>query len=376
MIWGVANLCHSSLESALARQNKTIRQEERNTVKALVLEEVNRLSIKDMDLYNNLGPNDVRIRMKKVGICGSDIHYFNHGRIGQFVVETPMVLGHEGSGEVIAVGESVTGLSVGDRVCMEPGISNPLSKAQQLGIYNLDPELTFWATPPIHGCMCSEVVHPARLTYKIPENVSYEEAAMVEPLAIGMQAAMKAQIRPGDVALIYGAGTIGVMTVMAALAGGCSTVIVTDIRKEKLELLKGITGCKICDASSGDLPKMIDDQTDGWGVDLVFEATGSEKVAAELFDHICPGGHVVYIGMPTGPVPIDITAAQAKEIRIDTIFRYANVYDRSISLLASGKIDLKPFITDVYPFTRSIEAFEYARNPKPSSVKIMIDMDA
>ncbi|RKX89728.1 MAG: NAD(P)-dependent alcohol dehydrogenase [Spirochaetes bacterium] len=344
-------------------------------MKALVLEEIGKISFQNMDVYENMGPNDVRIRMKRVGICGSDVHFYEFGRIGPFVVQSPMILGHEGSGEVIAVGENVSNLRIGDRVCMEPGIPNPLSRANRLGIYNLDPELTFWATPPIHGCMCTEVVHPASLTYRVPDNITFEEAAMVEPLAIGMHASMKAEIKPGDKALVYGAGTIGVMTALAALAGGCSTVIVADIRKEKLRLLDGIPGCITCDVSSSDLASLVSNITEGWGVNLVFEASGSEAVARELFNHACPGGHVVYIGMPSGLVPIDITIAQTKEIRIDTIFRYANVYDRSLALLGSNKIDLKPFITDEYPFSKGIEAFNYARTPKPSSVKIMINMD-
>lgn len=344
-------------------------------MKALVLEKVGKLSIRDMNVYQSLGDNDVRIKMKNVGVCGSDVHFYVHGKIGNFVVKEPMIVGHEGSGEVIEVGRNVKHLSVGDRVCMEPGIPDFNSKATKLGIYNLDPSLTFWATPPIHGCLCEQVVHPASLTYKLPSNVSYEEGAMVEPLAIGMQAAVKAEIIPGDIALIYGAGTIGAMTTIAALAGGCSTVIVADVKQEKLDLLKNIPGVIICNSTKDSLNKIISEQTNNWGVNLVFEASGSSAVAKEIFKYVCPGGHVVYIGMPSDLVSIDIVEAQSKEIRIDTLFRYANVYERAISLLSSGKINLKPFITDHYRFEDSIAAFDYAVSPKPNSVKIMIDMD-
>ena len=343
-------------------------------MKALVLEEVGKLSIRDMDVYKSLKDDEVRIKMKNVGICGSDVHFYVHGKIGSFEVKAPMILGHEGSGEVIEVGSNITNLKVGDRVCMEPGIPNFNSKSTKLGIYNLDPTLTFWATPPIHGCLCEEVVHPGSLTYKLPSNVSFEEGAMVEPLAIGMQAAVKADIAPGDIALVYGAGTIGAMTVLSAMAGGCSKVIVSDIKQEKLNLLKDIPGVFICNSMNDDLAAIVDEQTNGWGVNLVFEASGSEAVAKEVFHHICPGGHVVYIGMPTGLVALDIVEAQSKEIRIDTLFRYANVYERAISLLSSGKINLKPFITDHYSFNDSVQAFDYAVSPKPNSVKVMINM--
>jgi D-xylulose reductase len=258
---------------------------------------------------------------------------------------------------------------------MEPGIPNPCSKASKLGIYNLDPEVVFWATPPVHGCLRTSVVHPAGFTYKLPENISYEEGAMVEPLAIGMHAAVKARITPGDIALVIGAGTIGVMTCLAALAGGCSQVIISDIRQEKLDLLSGMPGVHPINSMQTDLLQFVQDFTEGWGVDVTFEASGNAKVAETIFDYLRPGGHLVYIGMPIEPIKLDIVLAQAKEIRMDTIFRYANVYDRALQLMASGKIDLEPFITERYTFAESIAAFEYAVNPKPSSVKIQIVFD-
>ena len=140
-----------------------------------------------------------------------------------------MVLGHEASGVIVEVGSEVKNLKVGDRVCMEPGIPDPNSKATRLGMYNLDPAVRFWATPPYHGVLRPTVVHPANFTFKLPDNISFAEGAMVEPLAVGMHAAIKAQIKPGDVAVVMGAGTIGMVTALAALAGGCSRVVITDV---------------------------------------------------------------------------------------------------------------------------------------------------
>src|SRR5690606_6765751 len=153
------------------------------------------------DLGQSLGPRDVRIAVHTVGICGSDVHYYTHGRIGPFVVTQPMVLGHEAAGTITECGAEVTHLKPGDRVCMEPGIPDPLSRAARLGLYTVDPAVTFWATPPVHGCLTGSVVHPAAFTYRLPDNVSFAEGAMVEPFAVGMQAASKARIAPGDVAL-------------------------------------------------------------------------------------------------------------------------------------------------------------------------------
>jgi D-xylulose reductase len=150
-------------------------------MQALVLERKGELSIREIALPTELGPHDVKISIDTVGICGSDVHYYEYGAIGPFVVKEPMVLGHEASGTVVEVGHAVKNLKPGDRVCMEPGIPDPNSRASRLGIYNLDPAVRFWATPPIHGCLTPYVIHPAAYTFKLPENVSFAEGAMVEP---------------------------------------------------------------------------------------------------------------------------------------------------------------------------------------------------
>ena len=205
-------------------------------MEALILEETHKLRLGEIALNEPLGPRDVRIDIKTVGICGSDIHYYQHGRIGPFIVDAPMVLGHEASGIVTEVGGAVSEFKPGDRVCMEPGIPDPSSRASRLGMYNLDPAVRFWATPPVHGILRPSVVHPADYTFKLPGNVSFAEAAMVEPLAVGMQAAKKAKIEPGDLAVVMGAGPIGMVTALAALAGGCSRVILTDTEQPKIRL--------------------------------------------------------------------------------------------------------------------------------------------
>lgn len=341
-------------------------------MKALVLEKKGELSIRDIDIVEHLGPDDVRIALHTVGVCGSDIHYFTHGAIGPFVVKAPMVLGHEASGTVIEVGGNVTSLKAGDRVCMEPGIPNPMSKASLNGMYNLDPSVIFWATPPFHGVMRPEVVHPAAFTFKIPENVGFGEAAMVEPLAVGMHAAKKARIKPGDVAVVIGAGTIGVVTALSAVAGGCSRVFITDVKQEKLNIASQFGSLET--VADTDAVQTVRKLTEGWGADIVFEASGNEKAAESVVDYLCPGGCIVLVGMPLSPISLDVVKAQAKEARIETIFRYANVYQRALALMGSGKIDLKPLITETFSFSDSVKAYEYAVNPKPASVKIQIEL--
>ena len=344
-------------------------------MKALFLKEKGVLSPGEFDDPDIMGPDDVRIKIHRVGICGSDLHYFRHGRLGKYVVKEPLILGHEASGEVIEIGENVTDLKPGDRVCMEPGVPDPKSKAYRLGVYNLDLTMRFWSAPPDHGALRESVVHPAAFTYKLPENVSYGEGALVEPLAVGVHAAKKAEIQLGDIALVIGAGTIGAVTTLAALAGGCSRVILADIVQEKLDVVSKFGPIVPVNVKEQNLVDVVLDLTDGWGANIIFEASGSQSAASMILDPLCPGGRILYIGVPEKPVPIDMAYAIYKEARIQTVRTYAHVFPRALALMESGTLDLKPLITDTYPFSDSIKAFEYANNPRPTSIKVQIVMD-
>jgi D-xylulose reductase len=339
---------------------------------ALFLDGVRRLAIRPFDPGRAVGPDEVRVRIHTVGICGSDVHYYTHGRIGPFEVKAPMVLGHEAAGTVVETGSAVTDLKPGDRVCMEPGIPDPRSRASRLGIYNVDPAVTFWATPPVHGCLTETVVHPAAFTYRLPDNVSFAEGAMVEPFAIGMQAAARARIVPGDIALVIGAGPIGYMAALAALAGGCARVFLSDVKPEKLAAARHYPAIQ---PVTGDAAAAVMAATGGWGADLVIECSGHPSAFGRVFAGARPGGCVVFVGMPVEPVAFDIVAAQVKELRMETVFRYANVYDRAIALIAAGTPDLKPLITETFAFADSIAAFERAAEGRPGDVKLQIRMD-
>ncbi|WP_175778054.1 NAD(P)-dependent alcohol dehydrogenase [Burkholderia cenocepacia] len=344
-------------------------------MKALVLERTRELALRDIDLPQAVGPGDVRIKVHTVGVCGSDVHYYVHGGIGPFRVDAPMVLGHEASGTVVETGADVTHLRVGDRVCMEPGVPRLDSPATLRGLYNLDPDVRFWATPPIHGCLTPFVVHPAAFTYRLPDNVSFAEGAIVEPLSIGLQAAKKAAMKPGDLAVVIGAGTIGAMTALAALAGGAARVILADVVPDKLALFADNPAVTTVDVRTRPLADAVAEASDGWGADVVFEASGSANAYAGLVDLMCPGGCAVLIGMPVAPVPLDVVALQAKEGRIESVFRYANIFPRALALIASGAIDVKPFISRTFPFSEGVRAFEEAASGHPRDVKIQIEMD-
>lgn len=343
-------------------------------MKALVLEEKGRLSLRDFDVEEPLGPRDVRIQLKVVGVCGSDVHYYTHGAIGPFVVRDPMILGHEAAGVVTEVGADVREVAVGDRVCMEPGIPDPAGRATRLGLYNLDPAVRFWATPPIHGVLRPSVVHPADFTFKLPDSVSFAAAAMVEPLAVGVYAAMKARVKPGDVGVVIGAGPIGLVTVLAALAAGCSRVIVSDVDDVKLEIARKLGPVTPVNVKSRSLAEAVLAETDGWGADVVFECSGNERAAADVFDPLAPGGVVVYVGIPLSPIAYDVAKAQIKEARVEHVFRYAHVFPRCVAMLASGAIDVSPLITRTFPFEESVEAFDFAASAPSGQVKVQIQM--
>ncbi|MGA2478346.1 MAG: NAD(P)-dependent alcohol dehydrogenase [Spirochaetia bacterium] len=344
-------------------------------MKALVLKEKKRLSIEDVQLDEQLSADDVRIQIRNVGVCGSDVHYYLHGRIGPFVVEKPMILGHEASGIVLEVGKNVTHLKKGDRVCMEPGIPLARSAETLAGLYNLDPAVRFWATPPIHGCMRETVVHPGAFTFKLPDNVSLEEGALVEPVAIGVYSAHTAGIQPGDTALVFGAGTMGIVTTLAALASGCSRVVLTDIKKKKLELVRrSFPGNIACvDSEKSALDEAVFSMAPE-GVDIVFEASGSPAVISSFIRYLRPGGRAVMIGMPPEPAPFDVVAAQAKEVRIFHIFRYRNMYPRTVKLISAGTLKVSPLITHFYDFKDALKAFEFAASTPEEAIKTMVRM--
>ncbi|MCZ0857099.1 NAD(P)-dependent alcohol dehydrogenase [Actinomyces israelii] len=341
-------------------------------MKAVVLEKQHEISVREVPGDLVCGPGQLRIAPHTVGICGSDVHYYTHGRLGRYVVEAPMILGHEASGIVAEVGEGVEGFAVGDRVAMEPGVPDTSSRAALAGTYNVDPAVSFWATPPVNGCLVEEVIHPAAFTYHLPEHISFAEGALMEPLAVGMHAATKARIRPGDTVAVSGAGTIGLLTASAALAGGASRVMISDVSPVKLQIASCIPGAMPVDLHERRLLDVVNEQTAGWGADVVFECSGHPSAYADLWRIGAPGNRTVIVGIPVDPVSIDITEVQARETTIENVFRYANVYQRAIDLVAAGRISLAPFITETFDMDHAVDAFDRVAEGRPGDVKIQI----
>jgi len=219
------------------------------------------------------------------------------------------------------------------------------------------------------------VVHPANYTFRLPDNVSFAEGAMVEPFAVGMQAATKARITPGDTAVVMGAGPIGTMVALAALAGGCSRVIISDLAQPKLDIAAQYQGIIPVNIREQKLLDEVNRLTDGWGADVIFECSGSPKAWQGIVDVARPGGTIVVVGLPVEPVDFDIASLSVKEITIASVFRYAHQYERAIALMASGRVDLKPLISATFPFEEAIQAFDRAVEARPTDVKLQISME-
>lgn len=337
-------------------------------MKVAVLEKIKRISIEEREIPKPK-EDEVLVRIKSVGVCGSDIHYYNEGKIGSFVVEKPLILGHECAGEVVEVGSKVKTLKVGDRVALEPGIPCRRCLYCKTGRYNLCPDVVFMATPPIDGAFAEYVVHPEDFTFKLPDDISFDEGALIEPLSVGIYSAERAMIRPGDTVLIFGAGPIGLVTLQAVKAYGAEQVFIVDINDFRLSKAKELGADLIINSKSEKMEDYIK-----VGVDVVFEASGNSSVISQTTKFAKRGGKVVFIGLASDDyIGININEVSSKELDLLGIFRYANVYKKSIDLLAKGKIDLKTLITHHFSLEKTQEALEFADKNKDKCIKVIVN---
>ena len=319
------------------------------------------------------GPGEVLIKVMAVGVCGSDVHYYKSGRIGSFVVEKPIILGHECSGIIVAVGENVTRFKVGDRVAVEPGVTCGKCKYCKTGRYNLCPDVVFQATPPYDGAFVQYFTHRQDFVYPIPDHLTFEEAALIEPFSVGLHAASRADIKPGATVAIFGLGPVGLMAVVAARAFGASNVIATDLEDVRLNAAKSVGASLVFNAKRHDVVKEIMDYTNGYGVDVAIEAAGHPTTLQNALASLCRGGKLMIVGLPAQDnIPLNIPSIADKELYIYGIFRYANTYQRAIDILASGIADTSALITGKYSLDETARALEEARSNKANNIKIMV----
>lgn len=345
------------------------------TMKAAVMKGIRHIEIEELPIPIP-GEGEVLVRIRSVGVCGSDVHYFVEGRIGDFVVHPPFILGHECSGEIVEVGKGVKYLKPGDRVTMEPGI--PCGKCEfcRLGRYNLCPDVVFWATPPVDGTFCEYVVHPAHFTYPIAPSVSFEEAALVEPLAVGMYATHRAQVKPGDVALVLGSGPIGLVTLQALLARGVTEVIAVDVVEKRLEKARELGARYVLNAAKENVQEQVFSLTQGKGVDAVFETAGSVATTQLTVEVAKRGGKVILVGLPSMThFNFGIIKILDKELDVLGIFRYANMYAGCVNLLNAGRVNLKTLVTHRFPLEKTQDALLFAHEHKAESIKVVVNLE-
>jgi L-iditol 2-dehydrogenase len=337
---------------------------------ALVLHKIDDLRLEPFPV-NEPQDGEVLLEMQSVGICGSDVHYWKRGCIGDFVVRAPMVLGHESSGKVIKVGPNVKNLKEGDRVTIEPGVPCRRCDFCKGGRYNLCADVIFLATPPVHGSIARYHTHAADFCFKLPDHVSYEEGAFCEPLSVGVHACRRAGVSIGAKVLITGAGPIGLVSMLAAKAMGADSIILTDISQSRLDFAKqvGATYVLLADNDPQVTAKRVV-ETLGSQPNISIECSGAESSIQTTFYATISGGVVVLVGLGRPLASLPIVNAAIREIDIRGVFRYANCYPASLSLIASGRIDVKPLITHRYNINESVQAFEMAESGQ--AIKVMI----
>ena len=316
---------------------------------------------------------EVLVKVEYVGICGSDLHYYESGRIGNFIVEPPFVLGHEAGGTVVEVGSGVTHLKAGDRVALEPGKTCGHCEHCKEGKYNLCEDVIFFATPPVDGVFQEYVAHEAGLCFKLPDNVSTLEGALVEPLSVGLHAAMQGGAHIGQTAVVTGAGCIGLVSMLALKAMGVSRVIVVDVIEKRLQKAKELGADYVINGKEQDTVAEIKRLTEGKGCDLSIETAGTQITASQLIQASKKGATIVFVGYSaSGEMTLPIGMALDKELTFKTVFRYRNIYPMAIEAIAAGKIRIKDIVTDYFELDDIQHAMDACVENKAEIVKGVI----
>jgi L-iditol 2-dehydrogenase len=321
---------------------------------------LNEISIEEQPMPQP-GPRQAVVRIEAVGVCGSDTAYFTRGRIGDYIVEGPIILGHEVSGRVEQIGSEVTNAAVGDRVAIEPGTPCRDCKECRAGRYHLCPRLEFLATPPYDGALLEHLLIDGRNLYPIPDDMSYEEGALLEPLSVGIWGCKRANLAPGDDVLVTGAGPVGLVSASVARALGASTVTITDISEFRLDLAR----------SMGFTTEHSDAATHAT-FDVLIECSGARGVLAGGLRRLRPAGRAAMVGMSKeDAIGLPLSQLNPNELTISLVNRYNNTWPLAIELVASGRVDVKPLITHHFPLEKTAEALTLG-SPVADSVKAIV----
>lgn len=342
------------------------------TMKVAVMEGIGKMGYIERPIPE-VKQDEVLVKLEYVGICGSDMHYYETGAIGDYLVEPPFVLGHEPGGTVVEVGSNVKHLKVGDRVALEPGKTCGKCEFCRTGRYNLCPDVIFFATPPVDGVFQEYVAHEAALCFKLPDNVSTLEGALIEPLAVGFHAANQGNAHAGQTAVVMGAGCIGLVSMMALKAEGVSRVYMVDVMQKRLDKALELGADGVINAMETDTIEELMRLTDGKGCDLAIETAGTEITTRQCVHAVKKGATIVCVGYSkTGEMTLPMSLALDKEIRFETVFRYRHIYPMAIDAVAAGKVNLKGIVTDIFEFNDIQNAMDRSVADKANIVKAVV----
>ncbi|MGO1770246.1 MAG: NAD(P)-dependent alcohol dehydrogenase [Microbacterium sp.] len=309
--------------------------------------------------------DEVLVRVTAVGVCGSDVHFAHEGRLGDWVVDEPLVLGHESGGVIVGVGAGVDPARIGRRVSVEPQHPDTTSAETLRGAYNLDPGMRFYAVPGTDGAFQQYVTIQSHFAFDVPDSVSDAAAALMEPLSVAIAAARKAHLSPGDRVLISGAGPIGIVCTQVARAFGATEITVTDVAAERLEAARSFGAHRTIDPTSEDVAATLG------RVDAYIDASGAASAILSGIRQVRPGGRVVLVGMGVDELTLPITFLQNNEIELTGVFRYAGTWPTAISLVVDGRVDLDGMVTGVFPLDRVADALDSTADP--TTIKSIVD---
>lgn len=311
------------------------------------------------------GPGQVLVRVDSVGVCGSDTHYYEHGRIGRFVVDAPLILGHEAAGTITQLGPGVTGRHVGQRVSIEPGVPDFSCDQCLAGRYNLCPQMRFFATPPIDGAFAEYVVTHQAFAHPVPDTIGDDAAALLEPLSVGIWACRKGRVTAGSRVLITGAGAIGLVSLQAAIAFGATQVVVSDVNASRLALAQQLGATAVVDARESSVASL------GRAPDVLLECSGHPPAIGEAIRALDRAGRAVLVGMGGDEIALPLSVVQERELEVTGTFRYANTWPTAIDLVASGRVDLDRLVTGRFRLDQAEEALTAGRRDE-KAVKAVV----
>uniref|UniRef100_A0A1A9W1K6 Sorbitol dehydrogenase n=1 Tax=Glossina brevipalpis TaxID=37001 RepID=A0A1A9W1K6_9MUSC len=377
--------CHGATKQKIDQSDQSLGSHIKNFIKSCQGEDKDNLSavlydINDLRLEQRpipeIGPKDILLAVDCVGICRTDVEYWQKGRAGPYVIEEPMILGREASGIVVETGEKVQQLRKGDRVAVEPGESCRHCQLCRSGQYNLCPYIKFCATPPNDGLLTRYAKHPAHLCYKLPDHVTMEEGALLEPLAVGMASCRRAKVGLGSDVLILGCGPVGLTTLATATSIGASKVLIADKKPDRLEIAKTF-GADVMHIKQDCNPRELAQEIHavmGCVPNKCFDCVGTIESLKLAIYATRPGGMCTLVGVPDGKIVLPLMDAMSREVDILGVVNYRNDYPIALAMAASVELNLPAIISHHFPLEHISVAFETAKVQAEHTLKVIVHL--